>query len=509
MADAQRNVKATLPEPYRDEASAAFEGPKNIIKAATNVVQQWSDANDVMQTNNAKARFSTKIADIQARAAADPGMVLDKDGMLVYQDNTQKYLQEIDDAKAEAIDGISNKMVANQLNTDFGVDGEIASLRIGGQFKKKGIEFSAMQAEKEYTRLTGVMLSDTSESGALRGRARQERDLLLRANVLNGIFTPEQAKKLEDESITNVMEFKVYSDDSTQESQSDLLRELRDPNSSTSRTLDPAQRIKLIKELTYRISRNATTMKKESAYSTFVGRTNLIKGIASGELNYKDPALLVKMSETDPTMYNILKMIQNNNGEYPPSLNRTDLLDSTNFRDAFVEAYKQLDQDALNKYVENTIANFKNTKGDMQKLGILAEVAIAQGESLKTVPSDPQVVDDHWTVRDTLEFILMAVPPLAPFIQEDFLRRKHGKKLSGPAIKEEGRKAVQDAVHQVYPQTNILDGVPNVIMDENGLAEDVYHGPNELDGEEYATTTAEPAGSDESQDSRRSDDREW
>jgi hypothetical protein len=495
-ADAQRNIKATPVAPMRDEASSYFEGPKNIIKTATNIVQQWSDANDVMQSNNAKSKFGMKLADIQARAAADPGMVLDKDGMPVFQDNTQKYLQEIQEAKSDALTGISNKMVSVDLNSSFSLDGEIAGFRIGGQFKKKGVDYSATQAVKEYTRLTGAMLSDTSEGGSIRSQARQDRDLLLRNNVLAGIISPEQAEKLENQAITTVMEFKVYSDNSTQESQSDLLRELQNPNSSTSKNLDSNQRIKLVKELTYRISRNAVTMKKESAYSTFVDRTDTIKKIASGEVRYDDPSLLVKMSETDPTMYNILKMIQNNNGQYPPELNRSDIMEVQNFRDAVVSAYKQLDTDSLNKYIDNTIANFKNTRGDVKKLGILTDVAIAQAESLKTIPDDPQMVDDHWTVRDTLEFIKMAIPPLAPFVSQDFLRRKFGRKISGPAIKEEGKKAVRDAVRTAYPQTNALDGIPNVIMDENGLAEDVYYGPNELDGEEYAPTTSESVGSD-------------
>ena len=124
--NSQRNINANTPEPLRNEATQPFQDQQKILGTMQQITQQWSNANDVMQYTEAKAKNGLLIADIESRANADPDFK-----------NSEKYYKELEDAKKLSTSGISNQEVASKANIEFDTDLAITKMKIAGKKMKK------------------------------------------------------------------------------------------------------------------------------------------------------------------------------------------------------------------------------------------------------------------------------------------------------------------------------------------------------------------------------------
>ena len=101
--DAKRNINAIPAAPLENQAAEPWKQAQKATGEVIDVVQKWSDANDVMQYTEAKAKHDLLVADIESRAAADPDFK-----------NSEKYALELQKAREESVKGISNQAVAKK-----------------------------------------------------------------------------------------------------------------------------------------------------------------------------------------------------------------------------------------------------------------------------------------------------------------------------------------------------------------------------------------------------------
>lgn len=254
-ASVQVNTQAPLrgDTPLRHEAAIPFEQDQGVLKTMGDITQKWSDANDVMQYTEAKAKHGVAVADIEGRAAADPNFR-----------NTDKYHQELAAAQKTAVDGISNQQIAAKAGTEFSYDSQIAAIKIGANFKTKQIAYNQVMVKTNLDTLMQSKLSATTLAEA------QQYDLkikdLLTENLQTGTLSYSEADKLLKDSQETSVKYQVYADNATQEKDSQLLKELKDPKGKYS-FLEPDMRLKMIEEDQRRIFQNNQTFKREAEVS--------------------------------------------------------------------------------------------------------------------------------------------------------------------------------------------------------------------------------------------------
>lgn len=238
------------PDPLRNDASQPFEDDQKVLNTLGQVAQKLSDANDVMQYTEAKAKHGIAIADIQARAAADPDFK-----------NTDKYKAELAKANASASSGISNQMVASRASMEFEQDSMIAGIKIGAQFHDKQLAYNKVMVKQSLDTMIQGKLNATTPAEAAQYDVKINN--LLAENLQTGTINYEEAEKLLTNSQETAVKYEVYSDTSTQEKDSALLKELKKPNGKYS-FLDPDTRLKMIEESQRRIFQNNQTLKREA-----------------------------------------------------------------------------------------------------------------------------------------------------------------------------------------------------------------------------------------------------
>lgn len=272
--DSKQNINANIAEPTRNEADIPFKQQQQVMSTLQDVTQKWSDANDVMQYTEAKAKYEVAASDIQARAAADPN----------FKDSA-KYFAELDKAKSLNLSGINNKQVVEKAALEFDYGNQIAKIKIGSQAKEKQLEYNKVMVKSNLDTLLQKKLSAATPAEAM--QYDHQINNVLDLNVRSGVLTYAEAdKQLKDSQKTSV-QYEIYNDPSTQETQSTLLKELRDPNGKYE-YLDPDTRLSLIEESQRRIFQNNQTYKREVEQSQVKRNDGFIEKLAGQTANFKD-----------------------------------------------------------------------------------------------------------------------------------------------------------------------------------------------------------------------------
>lgn len=274
------NTQAPAPlssaQPYlRDNASQAAKDSQGIINTVADIGQKWSDANDVMQYTDAKAKHTVALASIEGQAAADPD-----------PKNADKYVGMLGDAKDAALSGISNQRVASQADSEFNLDSQITGLKIQSNFRTKQLAINQVNVKTNLDSLMQSKLQAPAGSPLAQQYDMQIQNLL-KENVAAGTLGPEDAQKMLEESQKTSVQYEIYNDPSTVEKDSALLNELKDPKGKYS-FLDPKTRLDLIGESQRRIFQNNQSFKKQVDDSQVQRNTDFIGKLANQTATFKD-----------------------------------------------------------------------------------------------------------------------------------------------------------------------------------------------------------------------------
>lgn len=272
--NSSKNIQPMLAEPVRDEAAQPFQDQQKVLGAVQDVTQKWSDAHDVMQFTEAKAKHEIAVADIEARANADPDFK-----------NSKKYIDELNTAKQNSLMGIDNKGVANKAAMEFDLSNQISGIKINSDFNQKQIKFNKVMASTSLDALLKKKLAAPTPAAA--NQFQKEIDELLQANIKSGTLSYAEADKMLKDSQKTTVQYEIYNDPSTQEKDSALLKELRDPKGKYS-YLDSDTRLSLIEESQRRIFQNNQTFKRDAEISRDGRFTNIFTKANEGTLTLSD-----------------------------------------------------------------------------------------------------------------------------------------------------------------------------------------------------------------------------
>ena len=271
--ESKRNINARTAEPLRNEASQKFKPMQEVVGAIQQVTQAWSDANDVMQSNEAKGMYETEVTRILAAASEDND----------YK-NSNKYFKELQDAKNNSLDGISNKMVQENLSMEMDFGNQMAGIKIDTNFKKKQIAANRFGVAETIKDLQ-VKRMNASPSEAMQYDAMIKSEL--DANVAIGVYSQEEALKIYDDSLKLAVQYDIYADPATTEEDSAVLAELRDTDGKY-KDVSAEERLGLIKDSQRRIFQNNQTLQNEYKKSKKSRIENIYEQIDAKTLTFAD-----------------------------------------------------------------------------------------------------------------------------------------------------------------------------------------------------------------------------
>lgn len=280
--NAKQNVDTQAPaplssaQPYlRNDATAAAKNADQITSTIADIGQKWSDANDVMQYTDAKAKHAVALASIESQAAADPD-----------PKNADKYMQMLGDAKDTALSGISNQLVASKAGSEFNLDSQITGIKIQTNFRTKQLAINQVNVKTNLDSLLQSKLQAPAGSPLAQQYDLQIQNLL-KENVATGTLSPEDAQKMLEESQKTSVQYQIYNDPSTAEQDSALLNQLKDPKGKYD-FLDPKTRLDLIQESQRRIFQNNQTFKRQVDDSQVQRNSDFIGKLSDQTATFKD-----------------------------------------------------------------------------------------------------------------------------------------------------------------------------------------------------------------------------
>jgi hypothetical protein len=272
--NSNRNIQANPVAPQQTGTEQPFIDQQKVIKTVGDITQKWSDAQDVMQYTDAKAKQGIATAEIQARASADQDF-----------NNAPKYQAELEKVKTETLKGISSGAVKQKASVEFDYDNQIAGIKIGAEFQGKQLKYNKVQVKNNLDILQQKKLQATTPSE--KSHIDAEIQTLLNAQVASGVLSYDEAdKELKDAQTTSV-KYQIYADTSTKESDSSVLKELQSPNSDMSKELDPKTRLSLIEDAQRRIFQNNQTYKREANIESEARTNKLIKDLSDRAVDLK------------------------------------------------------------------------------------------------------------------------------------------------------------------------------------------------------------------------------
>lgn len=281
--ESKNNIRTDVSQPLRNEATRAFANNDKIIGTMTNITQKWSDANDVMQYTEARAKNGLAIAEIKARASADQNFK-----------NSEQYAKELAKVRAESLKGIDNQQVASKLGMEIDHDIQVAQINIGIDFQQKQLKYNQFMVKTSLDSLMQDKLSATTPAEAQQYDLKMQE--LLTANVNSGTISYEEANKLIKDAQETSVKYEVYNDNATQEKDSALLKELKDPKGKYS-FLDPDTRLKMIEESQRRIFQNNQTYKREAENSRDQRFNDVFEKANEGTLSLNDLDVEMRIPE--------------------------------------------------------------------------------------------------------------------------------------------------------------------------------------------------------------------
>lgn len=265
--NSNRNIQPNTSGPLQTGAEQPFIDQQKVIKTVADIGQKWSDAQDVMQSTDVKAKHGIALAQIQAEQAADPDF-----------NNAPKYKAKVDALNADLLKGISNGSVRNTMARQLDYDNQIATIKMQSDATAKQLAYNKVQVKNNLDLMQQQKLQ--AKTDAERQKIDGDMSTLLELQVKSGVMSYAEAdKELRDAQVTGV-KYEIYADQSTEENNSVVLKELQ-KNDGKYSYLDPKERLKLIKESQDRIFQNNQTMKREVKVESEARTNTLTTDIAN------------------------------------------------------------------------------------------------------------------------------------------------------------------------------------------------------------------------------------
>ncbi|RTK93042.1 hypothetical protein EKI60_06410 [Candidatus Saccharibacteria bacterium] len=435
--NSQQNINANPAQVIREEASQPFKDQQKMLGTLQEITQKWSDANDVMQYTEAKAKHSTAIAQIQARAEADPN----------YKDS-EKYYKELSSVNQEVLKGIDNKEVASKAGLEFNHDAQIAKIKIGANFRKKQLVANSSYVQ---TTLDGLYQSRVNVSDTEKLAIDDSINTTLNYQRQAGLMTDEEINEaVVKAQATGAMEGIFVNPDKT-------LQELKDKN-GVYKDIPIEKRMSLIEkaqDYKKRLEKEQTELLKEVSFNN---ETEIILNIATtGRIpSATEMANMVKAGTmTADFAESALKAVTS-----PEAVDaRTD---GEEFSKLTMEIMKSPDKEALKKTINNILkggGDGKISKADMQ---ILVQSAIAQGKQKRDDITKAVISLGEWSDEAGLP--------------RDQVFREYQKNISeGKDVATASDEAKKKVIVDNLIGASALDDVPNVIIGKDSKTRYIFN----------------------------------
>lgn len=435
-------------------------GISKVAKTALDVNVKWANAIDTMQYTTAKSTFESGIAEIKNRAILDP----DYNG-------SEKYYKEIDQLKTDSLGGFTNNNLQRRVQLEFDHGSQMAGLEIDSIFKKKLLVNNQFELDKGIEALLDKQVS--APTPQLANQARQELIDLVKLNVARGTLSAKEGQKKVDDALHSVVKYDIYSDLSTEESQSEILAELRKGKKGRYHYLSADERLKLIGESQRRIAQNVQNMKAFVKEETIQRTYDMWNKVIDGTLTIRD----IENARTVPL----------EEGGIPPN-------QLNSFQNGLVKGYQNdikavAATDEKAKRYNELITNFLDEKTDRDKAyELLAKLYSDQ----QLTSAEAKVLRPLVNALEDVEFSRLKfrtwrpIANLISFFRENVLTDEVGEPVSEEkelalAIKEylkevskgedpdvAGDKVLKDSVKNNFNWVNRVSKNGTVMMDKNG-----------------------------------------
>lgn len=292
---AQKNIQVREAAPRLNEAERNAQIGENISSTMIEVAQKWSDANDVMEYNQATSIYEKGAAQIKAEADQDTGVSVDENGNTIFTDNTDKYVQRLNDLKKKSLSSIKNQSVASKASAEFDTSTAIDAIKIGASFKTKQLEINKVNLSDGIQGLVQQKLDAITPSEKMRIQGMIDERIAL--GLASGTIDPKEAAAIKKDANETGARYKIYEDNSINEEDSQVLKDLRDPKSDLSKMLDPETRLGLIKESQNRIFQNNQANKRINDESRDLRYDDIFSKMDNGQLFLSDIDEQMKIPE--------------------------------------------------------------------------------------------------------------------------------------------------------------------------------------------------------------------
>ncbi len=158
-----------------DNAGKELEVISQAAGQLGDAAMKWANAVDTIQKTRATANFKAGMADIEARAAADPDY-----------NNSEQYIQEIERLRNENTGGFATRATETEMNLNLGLEAQVGRIKIENIYKKKMIDVG----QASTLELIDAEVSDPSPSSLENIKA------LLNEQVQAGVYSRKDAFKL-------------------------------------------------------------------------------------------------------------------------------------------------------------------------------------------------------------------------------------------------------------------------------------------------------------------------
>jgi hypothetical protein len=436
---ASRNINANTAEPLRNEAAAPFQQDQKVLSTMQEVTQSWSDAQDVMQYTKFKADSEMAIAQLKAAAENDPN-----------QENSSKYIKDLAKIKESSIKAFSNKAVEQKARAEIDKSIVLAGIEIDSEFKKKKLLTNELNLE---VMAKGMAKKRTdAKTPALQMQIDQDYLDIIQANVGNGTITSARGKKLLDDYRLGYVDLDIMNDKATSKEQSYVYDQLKQGNKGAYPDLSDSERAERLEKTELHIRRNKYLMDFTANQNQNENEKNLILKIGTPEAEvapikdmlvstsirksfgdkYTKAAYTPPAQETSPAAYNAIKLAQLK-GKPPKEIN-----------DLIIDNVGQLTPEDKNRLVTASYNPY-------DKRTILIK---ASADALK-----------EWGVKTFHSLMLGDVA--ADDIVYNFLQRAEADPQSN--IDDVMKGVQKDYIRKAYPDTTLLQDVPNIIGNRNKI----------------------------------------
>lgn len=240
----QRNISANPGNILRNEAGQDIENTQKIIAATGQALQTWSNFQDTMQTNEYESKLSTGLLQLQQDVENEGDY-----------NNHDKYINRLKDLRTDALSGVKNPQLAQQLAMKSERDFAIARIKIDSEFKQK----QALKAEMDLDNIVkakSLTRSSSLADTALIGTIDAEVAELIQRNVATKVITPARGRSLYDDYRLGGVDLDIMKDASLDKEGSFVYQNLLAGDKGIYKNLSPDERAERLEKAELHIRRN-------------------------------------------------------------------------------------------------------------------------------------------------------------------------------------------------------------------------------------------------------------